>query len=122
MRRKVMMVAAMAIGAMLVATGCGGGSAGGGAGGGADSARAARTAAERCGAGRDSTRAACLAFDTLARLGRAPSTLHLVQHGATFCVHTGPGPRPAAEGEAVVEVVANRVTRVSLSDRAGCGP
>jgi len=112
----------MAIGALLVVAGCGG-SAGGGAGGGADSARTARTqtAAERCGAGRDSTRAACLAFDTL-RLGRAPSTLHLVQHGATFCVHTGPGPRPAAEGEAVVEVVAHRVTRVSLADRSGCGP
>lgn len=116
MRRKMMMV-----GAMLVAAACGG-SAGGGAGG-SDSARTARsTAAERCGTGRDSTRAACLAFDTLARLGRAPGTLHLVQHGATFCVHTGPGPRPAAEGEAVVEVVAHRVTRVSLADRSGCGP
>jgi len=112
----------MVIGAMLVAAACGG-SAGGGAGGGAHSARTAQsTAAARCGAGRDSTRAACLAFDTLMRLGRAPSTLHLVQHGATFCVHTGPGPRPAAEGEAVVEVVAHRVTRVSLADRSGCGP
>jgi hypothetical protein len=113
----------MAVAAMLIASACGGGSADDGAGGAPDSSRvaAAPTAADRCGAGRDSTRAACLAFDTLMKLGHPPRTLKLVQHGKTFCVHTLPGGRPGAEGESVVEVVANRVTRVSLADSAGCG-
>jgi hypothetical protein len=119
---------AMAVGVMLLAAACGGGGAADeGAGGAADSSRAVtgepagRSASDRCSQGSDSTRAACLAFDTLARLGHAPRTLHLVQRGGTFCVHTDPTRRPGARGESVVEVAAGRVTRVSLADTTGCG-
>ncbi|HSU16071.1 hypothetical protein [Longimicrobium sp.] len=130
---------AMVIGAMLLAAACGGGggAADEGAAGAEDTTRAAAgSAAARteggaaaqpegtrtsCGGGGDSTRAACLAFDTLMKLGHPPRTLHLVQRGGTFCVHTMPGRRPTARGESVVEVAAGRVTRVSLADTAGCG-
>jgi hypothetical protein len=125
------------IGAMLVAVACGGGGAADEGAGPPDTTRAAaRSAAARtggaavarpegartsCGSGGDSTRAACLAFDTLMKLGHPPRTLHLVQHGGTFCVHTVPGTRPSPNGESVVEVAAGRVTRVSLADTTGCG-
>jgi hypothetical protein len=72
----------------------------------------------------DSAQAVCKALNEVERGGIPAKVFALVRHGDTICVHTGPdyrGDGPVGvDGEAVVEVVGNRVVSTAFSDSIGC--